>query len=86
VGGKFEIRNAMTTAWPRQASQNVIPTEGRDGPSGGICLCEIPNSESCLSVSLRFTGSDFLASTIWWRALKDAPTDILLISNTLTGL
>jgi len=27
----------MTTAWPWQASRNVIPTEGRNGPSGGIC-------------------------------------------------
>ena len=44
VGKKFEIRNGMTTAWPCQASRNVIPTEGRDGQSGGICLCEIPNS------------------------------------------
>jgi len=45
ANGKSENRNGMTTAWPWQASRNVIPTEGRDGLSGGICLCEIPNSE-----------------------------------------
>jgi len=34
-GGR-KIRNDMTTAWHRQASWNVIPTEGPTGPSGGI--------------------------------------------------
>jgi len=51
----------MTTAWPWQASRNVIPTEGRDGPSGGICLWVIPNSEFLIPTSNPHISPGFVA-------------------------
>ena len=46
AGGKSEIRNDMTTAWPRQASRNVILSEAsqRDAESKDL-RAGIPKSE-----------------------------------------
>jgi hypothetical protein len=37
---KSEIRNDMMTGSSDEPSQNVIPTEGRSGPSGGISAAD----------------------------------------------
>jgi hypothetical protein len=48
VGGR-ENRNDMMTGPSDEPNQNVIPTEGRNGASGGICWAggkfAIPNSK-----------------------------------------